>query len=71
VGAAERLAAARGHERMSLSVGEAGEARRLYERLGYRDAGVPPVRVEGTIVIRGEPLEVDDTLVYLVKPLAP
>jgi hypothetical protein len=29
------------------------------------------VRVEGTIMIRGEPLEVDDTLVYLVKPLAP
>lgn len=71
VGAAERLAAERGHERMSLSVGEASDARRLYERLGYRDAGVPPVRVEGTIMIRGEPLEVDDTLVYLVKPLAP
>jgi GNAT superfamily N-acetyltransferase len=71
VGAAERLAGARGHKRMSLSVGESGEARRLYERLGYRDAGLPPVRVEGTIVIRGEPLEVDDTLVYLVKPLAP
>jgi GNAT superfamily N-acetyltransferase len=71
VGAAERLAAERGHERMSLSVGEGSDARRLYERLGYRDAGVPPVRVEGTIMIRGEPLEVDDTLVYLVKPLAP
>jgi GNAT superfamily N-acetyltransferase len=71
VGAAERLAVQRGHGRMSLSVGEASAARRLYERLGYRDAGVPPVRVEGTIMIRGEPLEVDDTLVYLVKPLAP
>jgi len=71
VGAAERLAAERGHGRMSLSVGEASDARRLYERLGYCDAGVPPVRVEGTIMIRGEPLEVDDTLVYLVKPLAP
>jgi GNAT superfamily N-acetyltransferase len=69
VEAAEALAAARGHRRISLSVDEAGEARRLYERLGYRDAGVPPVRVEGTILIRGEPLEVDDTLVYLVKPL--
>jgi GNAT superfamily N-acetyltransferase len=70
VEAAERLAAERGHERMSLSVGEAAEARRLYERLGYVDAGVPPVRVQGTIMIRGEPLEVDDTLVYLVKSLA-
>jgi GNAT superfamily N-acetyltransferase len=71
VEAAERLAAARGHRRISLSVGEASEARRLYERLGYRDAGLEPVRVEGTIMIRGEPLEVDDTLVYLDKPLAP
>ena len=70
VEAAERLAVERGHERMSLSVGEAGEARRLYERLGYVDAGVPHVRVQGTIMIRGEPLEVDDTLVYLVKSLA-
>jgi GNAT superfamily N-acetyltransferase len=67
--AAERLAVEREHERMSLSVSEAGEARRLYERLGYGDAGVPPVRVKGTITIRGEPLEVDDTLVYLVKDL--
>lgn len=71
VDAAERLASERGYDRMSLSVSEAGEARRLYERLGYRDAGVPPVRVEGTILIRGEPLEVDETLVYLVKPLGP
>jgi GNAT superfamily N-acetyltransferase len=69
VDAAEQLAAERGHERMSLSVSDAGEARPLYERLGYRDAGLPPLRVEGTIMIRGEPLEVDDTLVYLVKPL--
>jgi GNAT superfamily N-acetyltransferase len=69
VAAAERLADERGHARMSLSVSESGEARRLYERLGYRDAGLPPLRVEGTILIRGEPLEVDDTLVYLVKPL--
>jgi GNAT superfamily N-acetyltransferase len=70
VGAAERLARERGHEWISLSVGDASDARRLYERLGYRGAGVPPVRVQGTIVIRGEPLEVDDTLVYLVKPLS-
>jgi GNAT superfamily N-acetyltransferase len=69
VEAAERLAGERGYERMSLSVSEAGEARPLYERLGYGDAGVPPVRVKGTILIRGEPLEVDDTLVYLVKDL--
>ena len=65
---AERLAGKRGQARISLSYGIANDAaRRLYEKLGYRDAGVPAERVEGTIVVRGEPLEVDDTLVYLVK----
>ena len=69
--AAERLAAERGFDRISLSVSETGNdaARALYEGLGYSDAGIPPQRVEGTILIRGEPLEVDDTLLYLVKPL--
>lgn len=66
---AERLAAERGFDSISLSVGEGADARRLYEQLGYRDARVPAVRVQGTIVIRGEPLHVDDTLVYLVKAL--
>jgi ribosomal protein S18 acetylase RimI-like enzyme len=66
----EREAVRRGHGRISLSVGMANEpARRLYERLGYRDAGLEPERVQGTIVIRGEPVEVDDTLLYLVKDL--
>jgi RimJ/RimL family protein N-acetyltransferase len=56
---------------MSLSVSAEGNpaAKRLYERLGYRDAGVDPVRVLGVITLRGEPFEVDDTLVYLQKPL--
>lgn len=69
--AAERLAAERGFERISLSVSETGNdaARALYEGLGYRDAGIPPQRVQGTIVIRGEPLKVDDTLLYLIKQL--
>jgi RimJ/RimL family protein N-acetyltransferase len=67
---AERLAAAEGHERLAIGHSAANEAaRRLYEGLGYRDAGVPPRRVEGTILIRGRPLEVDDTIVYLVKDL--
>jgi len=44
-------------------------ARALYESLGYRDAGIEPVRVRGEIMIRGRPLAVDDTLVYLVKEL--
>ena len=69
--AAERLAAARGHERISLTVSleQNPGARRLYERLGYHDSGVEPRRVLGTIIIRGRPLEVDDTILYLVKDL--
>jgi GNAT superfamily N-acetyltransferase len=69
--AAEQLAAQRGHDRISLSVGIAAEApRRLYEKLGYAHAGLPPKRVRGTILLRGEPFDVDDTLLYLVKHIA-
>lgn len=68
--AVERAVTARGHARVSLSYGIANsDVRRFYERLGYRDAGVEPQRVQGTIMIRSGPLEVDDTLVYLVKDL--
>lgn len=68
--AAEREAVARGHGRLSLSVGTGNfAAQALYERLGFADAGLAPERVVGTILLRGEPLEVDDTLVYLVKEL--
>ena len=70
-GAAERLAVARGHGRLSLSVGIGNEpARRLYAKLGYADAGLPPKRIRGRIVLRGAPFDVDDTLLYLVKELA-
>ena len=70
VDAAGRLIASRGHGRMSLSVAETNlGARRLYERLGFEPADVPPERVLGTIMIRGEPLEVDETLVFYVKPV--
>jgi GNAT superfamily N-acetyltransferase len=69
--AAEEEARARGWDSISLSVSKDGNpvARRLYERLGYIDAGLEPVHVSGTIMLRGLPFEVDDTLVYLVKPL--
>jgi hypothetical protein len=43
---------------------------RLYRRLGFRDAGLPPKRVRGTIIVRAGPIEVDDTLLYLIKDIA-
>ena len=68
VGAAERLAAERGHARCSLSVSDTNlRAQSFYERLGYARADLPPKRVQGTIVIRGEPVEIDDTLLYFTK----
>ncbi len=67
---AERLAKAKGHDLISLSFGIANDgARRLYERLGYRRADLEPQRVKGTIAIRGKPVAVDDTLIYLLKEL--
>jgi ribosomal protein S18 acetylase RimI-like enzyme len=68
--AAEREAAARGQTRISLGHSVANEAaRRLYEGLGYRNAGLEPERVKGTVQMRGRPVEVDDTLIHLVKDL--
>jgi GNAT superfamily N-acetyltransferase len=67
---AEREVAARGYGKLSVGYGMANEAaRRLYTGLGYGDSGLDPKRVHGTILIRGLPVEVDDTLVYLVKDL--
>jgi ribosomal protein S18 acetylase RimI-like enzyme len=69
--AAEDEARRRGADRISLSVGIGNEAARaLYERLGFSDAGLAPERVAGTINLRGQDVEVDDVLVYLVKVLA-
>jgi ribosomal protein S18 acetylase RimI-like enzyme len=68
--AAEDAARARGFDRISLSVSaENNDVRRLYESLGFTDAGIEPVRVLGTIMLRGEPFAVDDTLLYLTKSL--
>lgn len=69
--AAEREVRSRGWDSISLSVSKDGNpaARTLYDRLGYLDAGIEPVRVSGSIMLRGRPFEVDDTLVYLRKSL--
>jgi GNAT superfamily N-acetyltransferase len=55
--------------RISVSL-DGDAAKSLYTALGYRDVGIPPRRVLGTVQIRSGPLEVDDTLLTLVKTLA-
>jgi ribosomal protein S18 acetylase RimI-like enzyme len=69
--AAEHTVAARGHDRLRLTVSATADApRALYRRLGYGDCGVAPRRVQGTIQIRSGPLDVDDTLLTWEKRLA-
>ena len=68
--AAEHAAAARGDLRVGLTVSVGHDAaQQMYRRLGYADSGEEPRRVVGTILIRGRPLDVDDTLIWLVKRL--
>ena len=69
--AAEAEARTRGWTSISLSVSQDGNAaaKLLYTNLGYVAADTAPVRVSGVITLRGQPFEVDDTLVYLAKPL--
>lgn len=68
--AAEREAAGRGFDRMRLEVSAGSDAARaLYRKAGYADCGVAPRRVQGTVMIRTGPLEVDDTLLTWEKPL--
>ena len=67
---AEHLVAARGHGRISLSYGiDNDAARQLYAGLDYRDAGLLPKPVQGKIRIRGRLVEINDSLIYLVKDL--
>ena len=69
--ALEREIATRGYDRVSISYGIANDAAKsLYAKLGYRDAGLAPQRVQGTIMVRSGPLDVDDTLIYLVKDVS-
>ena len=67
--AAEQMARMRGHRQISISASIANEgALRLYRRLGYRDAGLPPKRPRDDHRGAGA-MEVDDTLLYLIKDL--
>ena len=69
--AAEVEAKARGWEVVSLSVSQDKNpaARSLYRRLGFNAADVAPVRVAGLITLRGQSVEIDDTLIYMIKAL--
>ena len=70
--AAERVARARGFDRLRLTVSADSEpAQALYRGLGYADAGVAPRRVKGTVQLRTGPLEVDDMLLTWEKRLGP
>ena len=69
--AAEAEAKARGWEAISLSVSQDKNpaARSMYNGLGYSAADAAPVRVAGLITLRGQSVEVDDTLIYMIKAL--
>ena len=69
--AAEAEARERGFDRLRVTVSvDNAAAQALYRALGYRDTGMPPRRVLGTVMIRTGPLEVDDTLLTWDKRLA-
>lgn len=68
--AAEAHARAAGAERLELLTRVDDEpVIRLYERAGFRRAG-EPYRHVADLVIRGDPLSVDEMLVRMAKPLA-
>ena len=68
--AVEREAAARGVERLRVTVSVDNDAAQaLYRARGYADIDIPPRRVVGTIALRTDPIEVDDTLLTWEKRL--
>jgi GNAT superfamily N-acetyltransferase len=70
--AAEALAHARSHTEIGLGVGvENLHARRLYERLGYQDAGYGLYIEQGQYIGEdGQPQTWQETCIYMTKPLA-
>ena len=70
VAAAEDEARGRGFAAIHLEVSADDiAAQRLYATCGYGDAGLPPRRVQGKVMIRTGPIEVDDSLLTWTKPL--
>lgn len=68
--AAEVAARDHGFRQLRLEVSQQElPAQALYRSCGYVDTGAPPRRVLGTVMIRTGPIEVDDTLLTLEKPL--
>jgi ribosomal protein S18 acetylase RimI-like enzyme len=66
--AAEASAISLGFDRLRLEVSEGNiAAQALYRSCGFADIGAPPHRVQGTIVIRTGPIEIDDTLLTWEK----
>ncbi|HET8805094.1 MAG TPA: GNAT family N-acetyltransferase [Gaiellales bacterium] len=69
--AAEAEAQKRGFDRLRVTVSvDNAAAQALYRTLGYGDSGMPARRVQGTVMIRTGPLEVDDTLLTWDKRLS-
>ncbi|HWI07719.1 MAG TPA: GNAT family N-acetyltransferase [Solirubrobacteraceae bacterium] len=69
--AAEREVEARGFSRLRLTVSvDNVAAQALYHACGYRDTGLPPERVQGTVMIRTGPIDVDDTFLTWEKALS-
>ena len=69
---AEENARALGLDRLRLEVStDNTAAQALYRKCGFVDIGVPLRHVQGTIMLRTGPIEVDDTLLTWEKPLAP
>ena len=70
--AAEQEARDQRFDQLRLGVSaDNATAQALYRGLGYCDVGLPPKHVQGTILIRTGPIEVDDTLLIWEKPLTP
>jgi ribosomal protein S18 acetylase RimI-like enzyme len=69
--AAEQQARERGHDRLRVTVSiDNLPAQSVYRGLGYVDTEIPPKRVQGTIMIRTGPIDVDDTLLTWEKDLS-